>query len=139
MQIRTVAALVVLASNAMLGQSSSPLKTDAMWNGRLWRTLTAPQRESFVLAYGEGSVLGLMTGTGLDKATYEKLVKEMWPSGMSYEEIVASLDRLFDPPENRGIGISDGIHLVAERAYGKEESKIQEELLIIGAHANGNR
>jgi len=136
MQIKALGALAVfLTCGAGLCQGPS-LKTDGNRNGRFWRTITVEQKEGYVIGYSEAATLGVSLGTGVNYDLYGRLIKEMLPQGITYGEVIASLDKLFDIPENGSIAISDGIHLAAERAYGKPEAEIQEELLQIRARAN---
>jgi hypothetical protein len=98
-------------------------KTNGKWNGRFWRSFDMEGKRAFLFGFGEATdLIVMLTSKGFED--YKKSLLLFWPP-LTFDEILTSLDRFYDVPENRPITIIDGLNVVSQRATGSSEEDIQ--------------
>jgi hypothetical protein len=122
--------LVIAFALCALGQDAAT--TNTMFNGRAWKGMTKSERKPFLVGYINGVIYGsicaLSDGQPVTAArvdSLDRLKKQLFPSTMTLDEILASLDRFYDPPENAPIAIPSALEIISTRASGVDESTIQ--------------
>jgi hypothetical protein len=123
MRAAVVLALVLLSVFSAKGQPSDANhyagQTNGRVNGRFWKSAPEAGKQGFVTGYAEA-----LTTASLAAITFEAL----WPAKLTVRETMAALDKFYDTPENAPIPISSALIIVAARADGVDEAKIQKEI-----------
>lgn len=132
---RAMVLTAALLSAAMLlpGQSDGndqwrTLLTWGVANGRYWNQLLPVQKVHYV----QGFMDGVAMAQSIDSAVN---APKSIPYGLTNGEIIKSLDRFFDTPENVQIPISLALFICRQRLDGVAEAEVQKHILGLRAGA----
>jgi hypothetical protein len=118
--------LCIALASVMHGQSAHPeWETNGLLNGRFWKAQSDTMKGGFVLGYATGAydaALLIYARAGQDG---KPLLKELFPPGMTAEEVATALDRFYATPENIPVIVNAAIKIIAQRASGVDETTIQ--------------
>jgi len=131
-------------SPGAVGQSAKPVeKTDSAvstwrtagwWNGRLWKTLSASERITFLAGYSDATRI-VATAASPSFERFDKLERDFWPGSLTLAEVCSALDRFYETPENGPISIWDAITVIARRSSGTDEATLQKAINELRAQA----
>jgi len=127
-------------SAAEIAALKATWKTKGGWNGRFWRSFKSEQKMAFLFGFGEAALLvstgcvAVSSSPGIENTI--KVANLFWPTGLTFDEIRESLDRLYDVPENRQIAISDGLNVISQRATGTSEEDLRASIEKLRAAAS---
>ena len=128
---------IFLVAVSCVAQSVSPLSSQSGLpltegsNGRLWRSIPADGKLFWLMAYHEGlkSALSASVASEPDAANrrgkYASTMKGIYPESLTWREVSNALDRFYNTSENGPIEISMALTIIAMKAVGLEESKIE--------------
>jgi len=103
-------------------------KTGRNWNGRFWKALEKEEKRGFLLGYAEAAeFMTLLTASNHHEYTAKR--NAFWPQSLSFDEVVASLDHLYEDPANASVEIVFALMIVAQRANGVPEEAAQKMML----------
>lgn len=117
--------LCVALTAGLYGQPVPGEQTGGLWNGRFWNAQTPALKGYFLIGYAAGAydaALLIYERAGQDGTP---ILKELFPSGMTSEEVAIALDRFYATPENLPVVINAAIKIVAQRAAGADEATVQ--------------
>lgn len=125
-------AAAIVAGSVNAQTSSDVVKTwltDGNWNGRFWKALDQGQKIAFVQGYMDGTEQALMYSSRRQGGfpLYKELASWLMPQ-LTFEEIASALDRIYEIPENRIIGIRSVIVPICSRSKGFRESEVQKQI-----------
>ncbi len=101
--------------------------TQGLLNGRMWVTLTDPERAFFVTSFLEGYAIACVSATDDDaqqKACYAKLGDPAHTSPLEPQGIVDGVNKIFASPDDRGLVISIAIKAACMKANGAPQDGI---------------
>ena len=95
--------------------SAAPLKNASnQWNGRLWKSFNENEKTAFLMAYVNAIDIVTIIATKGNKES--KFSTMFWPGSLTGTEVMAALDKFFDPPENAPTAIVDALMTIAGRS-----------------------
>ena len=121
---RTILILSTLTALSLSGmaQDKALRFTHGLYNGRAWNGWDHSMRVGFVMGYGnhwEATFDAVSTVTQWGDET------TMWPSTLTYGEIVKRLDAFFATPENANIDLRSALFVLARKAGGEPEEALR--------------
>src|ERR1700733_8774255 len=125
--------LLLIMAFSVCALSQNTTTTNGLANGRLWKSIqTNSAKSGFLFGYSNGVTYGALSAlfdgqpvTAERADSIDHLQKRLFPSTMTLEEVAASLDSFYDPPENAPITIASALEVISARASGADESTIR--------------
>jgi hypothetical protein len=115
--------MTVLFTPVVRGQDGwASMHTGGLVNGRYWNRLDNAQFKAiYVIGFSDG----------VNQAGKPDDKKLWFPWGMSNAEIVKSLDRFYDTPENLRIAVTNALIVCSARLRGMSEEDVQKMVLLM--------
>ena len=105
-----IAALLILAGIAYGQKDDDPEKTFGVYNGRWWRDAPRVMRYGYVMGYHDNPCLP----------------NENSLAGVTYQEVVEALDKLYSEPANAPIPLPNAFTILNHKIKGASKPEIEE-------------
>jgi len=136
--MKRILVFLVLLSAVAVAQNAdgtpNPSRTAGFANGRFWRALTPESKLVWLVAYRDGLSWATVMHQKGNNANLSRVINEetnpLFPATLTWEETAASLDQLYEVPENRQIALPNALQIVVLRAAGVAPDVIDRQVAV---------